>query len=1789
MPIRAIDVEGNPTIRQSEQQSDGGYSGANIYTTATGMGGAPINPAYVPPSYSNNGGIKINLIADSVVSFNEDKTAVGIGKSVILNRNYYSFGTQKTYQAVIKGKQSKNYFVVQIEKTFSNSADYNTTNTQTDGVTSAPASMRTAIANTFHFTYNSTAGGATKPPSALDYLHRENILIKEYELDNEGGRRRGLVSSPKYKFKSERRVQSTAGVVDLRFEFGDAKLELDIETKSDSQKLEYEVNFSSNLQNELGDKVYLEYKIVTPSGQFLKEGSIKLSDNNNDLETIESLNAKDAEVHFKISGDIGDDYHVNFIRYSTNSPNRRPSKTKNLLSGLNFENDVFEGIGTIAKKSNIIVNDDGLSLVHGLTIKSDSITAKNIRDANNRRLPIIPTDKTTENWKEVGLEFTATAKELLSHIHIHIEFEKVITYPKPELALGGLQFEKEIKDSDTDGIFNLMFGSTNADVVNVYLTTDKIIKVEPAKGFVELSFKKDFNGVYGTKRIILVPESNEYGTGERYEVTLNFKAVNDFPSVVGILHPQTIDIPSFSDGNIEWDVEYETFAATSVDVDLILKDKTKVSLYKSLTPKGSFKINIRDLAVKFSQWNGNDNVTLIFKPYNRGGAVELIGNDYEISTQIIYPLVKLDEDIIRKSIYDAFIEKIGFQEPEKESKNLTHLVNFGNDEHVLISSWENDNWTLSEKGTDEFDNEIVTKEVKSVILKLYTPLPEGVQPNQTIWVSKLMTNPLVETIILNEQALLECPPIKGPNFDIDIDYVMGKGTDYESLDNLILSSSSSTNLIQTYLSQSNLDTATLNIEYATGEIVSGTTEYLWDNFVHFSSAGERVNNFIYKVQLIENYETLLVSASFGAQTASLAGQQEIERQKAKKSSLIQGFDGFETFLYTSSSIWSSTGSESMTWPFSSSVRLPSTNSKVINWYDRVVGLAEKYDLENQNWLINNIPQYIRVNPENENFLLFFSMVGHHFDNIYYYTKAIERSRGLGYKSEAGVADKLLYDWLKGFSWDAIPLGADSKLWDYAFGEDENGNTKEVTSSKKRSNEVWRRIINNLPYLLKHKGTRKGIYALMACYGVPSCNLSVMEFGGPEATDEFKNKVLIDNCSYAVTLNGSSKIGIGNSATKAIEIFFKPAYAQNNAYLIFKTSGGQHLIISGSTGDQYGKLKYGSLETSLLPLFNGKFTGVCISDNGSQTELTTMQTEGDRVIFYESISGSAGVPTTLFIGYDNVGFSGSVDEFRMWNTHLSSSVFRDHVFYPEMINGNHISASITDLDVRLDFEYPKQMLGGGVTRFINVAPIISLGTNSRNYYEDNNTSTGITTGRTGVPLITTNGTTFNNPIPTVWPYQFEAIDRNSLIEMPDIGVSRYSSNKVRFEEQSLISDLSPRHRATKKAIQTGPLDSNRVGLFFSPTKELNFDIAKSMGAESLNEFIGDPSDRYKPTYNKLGGLRNYYFDRIKNRNIYEYIDLVRMYERAMFDDLKKMLPARVRVTTGLLIEPHFLERSKYQYEKPTGSNNYYEGNVSSTVVTLGENDQYESTITLEWPVEAENNQYESTITFDWPVEAENEQYDGLINANDNVTPSAESENYETIIDAKFENPTITGIADDNAEKLLVQSNPYVDIGFGIYCQNGSAIRTYFDQYNRLKKERIQAYLVVEKNIKYFDKYAVLLPSGMGDSRGGFITTSSYDYETKLVIQSFDSASVATPAPSANNNIISVINVDGYLPTHHRNTSDLTTGLQNSYYKGSKNTAGTTLDGAEPVETFSTNPNTIRVNLTRDSSEPILEVE
>ena len=61
-------------------------------------------------------------------------------------------------------------------------------------------------------------------------------------------------------------------------------------------------------------------------------------------------------------------------------------------------------------------------------------------------------------------------------------------------------------------------------------------------------------------------------------------------------------------------------------------------------------------------------------------------------------------------------------------------------------------------------------------------------------------------------------------------------------------------------------------------------------------------------------------------------------------------------------------------------------------------------------------------------------------------------------------------------------------------------------------------------------------------------------------------------------------------------------------------------------------------------------------------------------------------SVLTLGGTNL--TASVDEYRLWRTPLSQSRIDNHTLLPDAVDGNHISASSTDLLFRNDYEYPK---------------------------------------------------------------------------------------------------------------------------------------------------------------------------------------------------------------------------------------------------------------------------------------------------------------------------------------------------------------------------------------------------------------------------------------------------------------------------------------------------------------------
>jgi len=377
--------------------------------------------------------------------------------------------------------------------------------------------------------------------------------------------------------------------------------------------------------------------------------------------------------------------------------------------------------------------------------------------------------------------------------------------------------------------------------------------------------------------------------------------------------------------------------------------------------------------------------------------------------------------------------------------------------------------------------------------------------------------------------------------------------------------------------------------------------------------------------------------------------------------------------------------------------------------------------------------------------------------------------------------------------------------------------------------------------------------------------------------------------------------------------------------------------------------------------------------------------------------------------------------------------------------------------------------------------------------------------------------------------------------------------------------------------------------------LNMDILKAFGDFNIDNYIGDPSDEYKDNYKQLSVLRNYYFERL-DRNIYEYIQLVRYIDKSLFDVLDDLAPARAKVSKGLLIEPHYLERSKIKWTKPESSKHDFDVTIPTfDDVTIDSTFNYN---------EGELNAQEIAI-----LESNLNNYDGAVDANNGIVLESTNPTYESTIEYNFvdildtEYPTYPAQGSVNIEcptgaslygevdsftstQIGMDKNSLANLGYGLYAKRGNSIYRRFDDiFGNLETtgSRVSAFLVKESK-----------PKKKKTQTGGYPATTSGPV-TYTTITTFEDKYYVSLLPfsgsiSLGNDIVEVTAINGYLPTHYKFTNGLGEGLQRTFWKGSQQTLATTPDGLSPVETFTTNPNILRVAKTgRGSGEPILEVD
>jgi hypothetical protein len=76
---------------------------------------------------------------------------------------------------------------------------------------------------------------------------------------------------------------------------------------------------------------------------------------------------------------------------------------------------------------------------------------------------------------------------------------------------------------------------------------------------------------------------------------------------------------------------------------------------------------------------------------------------------------------------------------------------------------------------------------------------------------------------------------------------------------------------------------------------------------------------------------------------------------------------------------------------------------------------------------------------------------------------------------------------------------------------------------------------------------------------------------------------------------------------------------------------------------------------------------------------------------------------------------------------------------------------------------------------------------------------------------------------------------------------FDDNKIRLEDNDLIGTLDVKTRAERSQFDKAPLDSKRLGIYFSPQTMIDEDIIAQLGFTELDQYIGDPGNNESRSY------------------------------------------------------------------------------------------------------------------------------------------------------------------------------------------------------------------------------------------------------------------------------------------------------------------------------------------------------
>jgi hypothetical protein len=665
-------------------------------------------------------------------------------------------------------------------------------------------------------------------------------------------------------------------------------------------------------------------------------------------------------------------------------------------------------------------------------------------------------------------------------------------------------------------------------------------------------------------------------------------------------------------------------------------------------------------------------------------------------------------DFFTKFYYQPISDTLSSTYNEKYYSYLKNGLNFGDNRILLILD------------SGMMDERQVPDDPLTLLVKLTAELPNDIMVQSKCWVSNISLAPYVVNAVVRTPSSKVVHKIGAPNFSLPIPNI--------SLANTNISYTAEdlqrdNEIDREVIISKNL--AELNVDY---------TDFR--NFVIFSSAEVRLNIFKNKainlsafsssIKTLDNKNNQFISNSGSTYPFYSQERENIQNQI---NDIVISFDGYESYLYRSGNYeYSGSGFVSSSYVVGNDIS------------------ASAYDKTNRDSLINNCPEHILADSRNDDYIIFVSMIGHFFDELYAYISNLPSEKIVGQSSTEEFTRRVVDYMLETFGWTLDDSLEQADLINN-FLTDKQVSSLGQMSAEDRLKTIRNRVLFNLPQIYKTKGTEESVRLLLACYGIPSVLLSIREYGGIDYSSDSAAYTTYER-SYMYQWNTSSiydtfripaPSNVNTYLTK-ISIDSSEPYTYGKQQILFGRVSGSAISssISGSgewavgferiprqnSGKVFFRIGYKgaeqfSITSSEFPLFDGNVYSVMLRRNTPSEEfqtssnvnavpcrydlyvqrnefgrrlvcLTSSQicyTASINQLFDISSTGSYIMLGGWFSHHNGQGYTGTMDKWQMWYDPITDSNFEDYVNH---INSYSFSGSRSpekSLIFRMHTDYP----------------------------------------------------------------------------------------------------------------------------------------------------------------------------------------------------------------------------------------------------------------------------------------------------------------------------------------------------------------------------------------------------------------------------------------------------------------------------------------------------------------------